>query len=174
MKLWPATGHDINRCVAVDRIRRYQRSRTGRDPWAPHCRAKRWWVWEPATAKRWWVGSRRRRSGGGLGAGDGEAVVGWEPATLRFGRRGRNVAGGSLSASNALDRIDRGIAYFCLCVKEWRQVQEATGADGYALLSGPRVLIESWHGDAKKVLQTHSVLARAWNEAYSECVGIGV
>ena len=38
----------------------------------------------------------------------------------------------------------------------------------YALLSGPSVLIESRHGDAKKVLQTRSVLARAWHEAYSE------
>lgn len=61
----------------------------------------------------------------------GEAVVGWDPPALRV----RTAADATwrdvpVNASSALDRIDRGIAYFCSCVKEWRQVEQATGADG--------------------------------------------
>jgi predicted dehydrogenase len=61
----------------------------------------------------------------------GEAIVGWDPPALRL-RTAQDAAWREVpvTASSALDRIDRGIAYFCSCVKAWRKVQEATGADG--------------------------------------------
>lgn len=94
VKLWPATGHDINRCVAVDRIRRYQRSRTGRE--RGHHTAGHGVQYNGRVDRldfHEWGG--RVRGSHGVAAGDGEAVVGWEPATLRLRAPGRNVAGGT-------------------------------------------------------------------------------
>ncbi len=61
----------------------------------------------------------------------GEAVVSWDPPGLKV-RMAKEAQWKDvpISAETALERIDRGIAYFCSCVKEWRQVGEATVTDG--------------------------------------------
>jgi predicted dehydrogenase len=68
-----------------------------------------------------------------LGGGRGEATVSWDPPGLRVRLTGQDQwEDVPVSASTALERIDRGIAYFCSCVKQSRQVEEATGRDGVA------------------------------------------
>jgi hypothetical protein len=61
----------------------------------------------------------------------GEAIVSWDPPGLRLRRAGEEEwKEVPIKAATALERIDRGIAYFCPCVKLRRQVEEATGMDG--------------------------------------------
>ncbi len=61
----------------------------------------------------------------------GEATVSWDPPGLQLRTVGQeDWSKLPTGASTALERIDRGIAYFCSCVSEGRQVEEATGADG--------------------------------------------
>lgn len=65
----------------------------------------------------------------------GEATVSWDPPGLRVRMAGQDDwETVPVRATTALERIDRGIAYFCSCVKEGRQVEEATGLDGVAAL----------------------------------------
>lgn len=61
----------------------------------------------------------------------GEAIVSWDPPGLRLRKAGEEEwKEVPINAATALERIDRGIAYFCSCVKERRQVEEATVMDG--------------------------------------------
>jgi predicted dehydrogenase len=65
----------------------------------------------------------------------GEAIVSWDPPALRLRMAGdAHWSSVPISATDALDRIDRAIAYFCGCVQEGRQPDEATGEDGVSAL----------------------------------------
>jgi predicted dehydrogenase len=65
----------------------------------------------------------------------GEAFVSWDPPALQLRMAGdAHWSSFPVSATDALDRIDRGIAYFCACVQEGRQPDEATGEDGVSAL----------------------------------------
>lgn len=74
----------------------------------------------PARAYELWVGGEH-----------GEATVSWDPPGLRLRMAGETEwKEMPTSALTRLDRIDRGIAYFCVCVEARRPVEEATGVDG--------------------------------------------
>jgi predicted dehydrogenase len=65
----------------------------------------------------------------------GEALVGWDPPTLRV-RTHQNPEWVDLPmiTTSALDRVDAGIAHFVDCVRTGRHPEEATGADGIRAL----------------------------------------
>ena len=65
----------------------------------------------------------------------GEAVVSWNPPALRLRMAGdANWSSLPINATNSLDRIDSGIAYFCRCVMEGQQPNMAGGEDGVTAL----------------------------------------